>query len=152
MECSALVFHPILVLASEKVPAGCPSPAQHSLSGGIDTSGEATSKASLEVGLEDVLRNPEPPEYSSLTASESRTTFATSNFQTSHFQTFQTFILSNFSNLSIFQTLKLSNFHSYIFSNFHFSNFPKSQTSFLLAIHFQTFKFSNVSRRMHFNL
>ena len=79
MEFVALVFHHTLVLASEKVPSGCPSLAQHSLSGGIDTSGEATSKVSLEVGLEDVLRNPEPPEHCSLTASESPS-FATSNF------------------------------------------------------------------------
>ena len=71
MEFLALVFHQILVLASEKVPSGCPSPAQHSLSGGIDISGEGASKASLEVGLQDVLRNPEPPEHCSLTASES---------------------------------------------------------------------------------
>ena len=40
MEFLALVFHQILVLASEKVPSGCPSPAQHSLSGGKDISGE----------------------------------------------------------------------------------------------------------------
>ena len=103
-----LVFHQILVLASQKVPSGCPSPAQHSLSGGIDASGEATSKASLDVCLQDVLRNPEPPEHCSLTASESPS-FATSNFQISNFQIF---ILSNS------QTLKLSNFQTFKLSNF----------------------------------
>ena len=40
MEFLALVFHQILMLASEKVPLGCPGPAQHSLSGGKAISGE----------------------------------------------------------------------------------------------------------------
>ena len=39
MEFLALVLHQILVLASEKVPSGCLSPAQHSLSRGKDISG-----------------------------------------------------------------------------------------------------------------